>query len=330
MSRSIDGRGVIRAAFLPVLACTGLAILLVSHEAKAQSSFQEGQSVSPAFEGWIANDDGSFSLVFGYHNRNWREELDVPVGEDNFFSPGPRDQGQPTHFLPRRNRFVFMVQVPADFGDSELVWTLTTKGETESAYGSLRTDYKLDNIVVASETGALGIGVSNAETRANQPPTLTLEGDSIRRVRVGEPLTLVARLEDDGLQRAIERQQEQAAARAAAPPSEEPPQLSRRQLTPPVRITVNKVVAHHVAWFVFRGAGGVTFDPPQVKTWEDTRAGANSPWAPLWRAPPIPEDGVWTVTVTFDEPGTYVLRGRGDDGALYHDQTVRVIVAPIT
>jgi len=25
----------------------------------------------------------------------------------------------------------------------------------------------------------------------------------------------------------------------------------------------------------------VTFDPPQIKPWEDTRAGANSPWAPL-------------------------------------------------
>lgn len=48
-----------------------------------------------------------------------------------------------------------------------------------------------------------------------------------------------------------------------------------------------------------------TFDPPQVKTWEDTRTGADSPWAPLWRRTPIPEDGVWRATVTFDEPGTY-------------------------
>ena len=81
---------------------------------------------------------------------------------------------------------------------------------------------------------------------------------------------------------------------------------------------------------VFRGEGEVTFDPPQVKTWEDTRAGANSPWAPLWRPPPVPEDGRWTVTVSFDRPGTYVLRGRGDDGALYHDQDVTIVVAPIS
>ncbi len=73
----------------------------------------------------------------------------------------------------------------------------------------------------------------------------------------------------------------------------------------------------------------MTFDPPQIKTWEDTRAGANSPWAPLFRRPPIPEDGEWTVQVTFDQPGTYVLRGRADDGGLYDDVDVTIIVTPV-
>jgi hypothetical protein len=94
---------------------------------------------------------------------------------------------------------------------------------------------------------------------------------------------------------------------------------------------VQKFVWHHVAWFVYRADGDatVTFDPPQVKTWEDTRNGANSPWAPLWTRPPVPEDGVWLSTVTFDEPGTYILRARGDDGALYHDQDIKVVVSAI-
>ena len=62
-------------------------------------------------------------------NRNWEEELDVPVGPDNNFKPGSADQGQPTHFLPRRNRFVFRVRVPKDFTEKdEMIWTLTTKG----------------------------------------------------------------------------------------------------------------------------------------------------------------------------------------------------------
>ncbi len=312
-----------------LIASVALALLLTSQPTQAQLGYQRGQNVSPAYEGWIANDDGSFSLVFGYINRNWQEELDVPVGPENNISPGPADQGQVTHFLPRRNRFTFMVRVPADFGDQELDWALTTQGKTEHAYASLRLDYKLDNIVIASETGALGIGASNAEIRANTPPVLTVEGESVRRVGVGEVVTLVATIVDDSMEDAIRRQKARETA-AAASPREGPPELSARQLNPPVRITVNKRVGLHLSWFVFRGEGEVSFEPLQVKTWEDTRFGANSPWAPLWSAPAIPEDGRWEVKVSFDRPGTYVLRGRADDGALYDDKDVTIIVAPVS
>lgn len=302
--------------------------------ADAQISYQRGQNVAPAYEGWLENEDGSYTMVFGYMNRNWAEELDVAVGDENYFSPGPRDQGQPTHFLPRRNRFVFTVDVPADFDeDQEMVWTLTTAGQTERAYGTLGIDQRLDNIVIASETGALGIGASDAETRANEPPVITVEGGKEFRVAVGQPLELAVRMEDDGLARAIEswHAREERAAQTAAE-REGPPKLSAAQLRPPTRITVQKVVWHHVAWFLYRGEGDATptFDPPQVKTWEDTRSGANSPWAPLWTRTPIPDDGVWRTTVTFDEPGTYILRARGDDGALYHDQDVTVVVSRVT
>ena len=182
------------------LACVALAVLVAGQEAEAQLSYHHGQNVSPAFEGWEANEDGSFSLIFGYINRNWLEELDVPVGPDNSLSPGPEDQGQPTRFLPRRNRYVFKVRVPADFGDQEMDWTLTTQGRTEHAYGSLRLDYKLDNIVIASETGALGIGASDAETRANTRPTLTLEPEILELAinRLYGPLHRVRRLRRTG------------------------------------------------------------------------------------------------------------------------------------
>lgn len=310
--------------------CLTLAAL-GANAAAAQDDYQFGQNVSPAFEGWLEKEDGTFSLVFGYMNRNWEEELYVPIGPDNFISPGVQDQGQPTRLRPRRNRFVFEVPVPADFGDQELVWTITTQGQTESAYGSLRIDYKLDNIVIASETGALGIGASDAETRANEPPTLMVEGELTRRVRVGQAVTLVAYMEDDGLEEAAERSAAREERRMADMDSEDgPPTLSARQLRPPVRITVNKAVAHHVAWFAYRGEGEVTFDPPQVKTWEDTRTGSNSPWAPHFVRPFVPADGRYEVTVTFDKPGTYVLRARADDGALFHDQLVTIVVTPIT
>lgn len=322
-------RGRLLATTITVAALS--ASPAVAPELVGQLAYQTGQNVSPAYEGWIQNEDGSKTMVFGYMNRNWSEELDVPVGEENYFTPGPADRGQPTHFRPRRNRFVFMVTVPADF-DDELVWTLTTKGRTEHAYGTLGIDQVLDNIVIASETGALGIGASNAEIRANTPPVLTVEGGNEYTARVGQPVELAVRMEDDGLEDAYENWvARQARAAQAVAQREGPPRLSRGQLRPPTRITVDKIVWHHVAWFLYRaeGDGTPTFDPPQVKTWEDTRTGANSPWAPLWTRTPIPEDGVWRTTVTFDEPGTYILRARGDDGALYHDQDVKIVVSAI-
>jgi len=300
-----------------------LAVLVTCQEANAQSSYQTDQNVSPAYEGWEANEDGSFSMVFGYMNRNWLEELDVPVGPENNISPGPADQGQPTHLLPRRNRYVFKVRVPADFGDQELVWTLRTKGKTEAAYGTLHIDYKLDHMVIASETGAIGPGFTSEASRANTPPTITLVGDEVRRARVGQPVTLVARITDDDLPRV-------GSFRAPTPSGNDPPTLPGAALNPPMRITVQKVNGLHLSWFVFRGESEVTFDPPQIKTWEDTRTGANSPWAPLFRRADIPENGEWTVQVTFDKPGTYVLRGRADDGGLYHDTDVTIIVGPVT
>ncbi|MDE2806188.1 MAG: hypothetical protein OXN18_13675 [Gemmatimonadota bacterium] len=331
------------------LAIPLLVALAIPPEAAAQT-YQRGQNVAPAFEGWERNEDGSFSFLFGYMNRNWLEEVDVPVGEHNAFSPGPADRGQPTHFLPRRNRFVFKVRVPADWGDRELVWTLTSNGVTERAYATLRPDYVVDNVVIMSETGALGAGSSNARMRANEPPTITLEGPVARQATVGVPLGITVLVEDDGLLRSRRRPPgppPETAADSARADSiwNAPPTFSRRQLTPPSRITVQKANGLFMSWFLYRGEGAgdetgdggssatgesrVTFDPPQIKVWEDTRAGANSPWAPLWVPPELPEGGLWTVNVTFDRPGTYLLRGRADDGGLFADVEVTVTVRPV-
>ena len=66
--------------------------------------------------------------------------------------------------------------------------------------------------------------------------------------------------------------------------------------------------------------------PDQIKAWEDTRAGANSPWAPIWAPPQLPADGHVSVQVTFHEPGTYILRSHADDGALTANGQVTVLV----
>jgi hypothetical protein len=101
-------------------------------------------------------------------------------------------------------------------------------------------------------------------------------------------------------------------------------------MLPPSRSTVGKNVGLHLSWIEYRGPadGSVSFDPPQIKTWEDTRTGANSPWAPIWTPPDMPADGKIQAKVTFGKPGTYVLWGFADDGALFGHDEVTVTVTP--
>jgi hypothetical protein len=97
-----------------------------------QPARDTGQSVIAAFEGWFANADGSYTLLVGYFNRNLKQTIDIPVGPNNRIEPGGPDQGQPTHFLPRRQWGVATIKVPKDFGDKRLTWTITANGQTTS------------------------------------------------------------------------------------------------------------------------------------------------------------------------------------------------------
>ena len=64
-----------------------------------QTKFSTGQDVQPVFEGWLRNADGTFTMVFGYFNRNWQEELAIPAGPDNKLEPGdPLEPGDLVFF----------------------------------------------------------------------------------------------------------------------------------------------------------------------------------------------------------------------------------------
>jgi hypothetical protein len=122
---------------------------------------ERGRGVTGAFEGWYKNPDGTFTMLVGYFNRNSQESLDVPVGPNNRVEPGAPDQGQPTHFMPRRQWGVFTVVVPADFGTKKLTWTLTSNGETTAIPLTLHQAYE----VAPFKDPATG----------NQPPVLQFE-----------------------------------------------------------------------------------------------------------------------------------------------------------
>ena len=97
----------------------------------------KGQNVAPVYEGWYVAPDGSVKVLFGYLNKNYEETLDIPVGPNNKIEPGTLDNGQPTHFLPRRQYGVFAVTLPRDQPKTEFTWTLTIRGQSESVPATL-------------------------------------------------------------------------------------------------------------------------------------------------------------------------------------------------
>ena len=273
-------------------------VLGAKHGANGQIQYSSGQSVAPAFEGWEPNPDGSHNLLFGYMNRNYQEKLHVPIGPNNTIDPGGPDQGQPTYFLPRRNRHIFRIRVPKDFGKKELVWTLITNGKTERAYASLNPDYIVDpQVIYRNNTGIDPV----KETENNKPPVVKVEGEIRRTVKVGEPLMLTAVATDDGV-----------------PP---PTPMPARE------VGFRSALGLRVAWFVYRGPGEhVRFEPEQFKVYPDFLRG--SPWSPGWAPPPLPRDGKFPVRVTFSAAGTYVVRVQAHDGGADATQDVTVDVAP--
>jgi len=103
MRKEMLSFGSVWVAICSVALVTLGTLLAGPTTAHAQSlSYTSGQPVVPGYEGWEQDASGAKYFLFGYMNRNWEEELDIPVGPDNGFAPGTADQGQPTHFLPRR------------------------------------------------------------------------------------------------------------------------------------------------------------------------------------------------------------------------------------
>lgn len=157
-----------------------------------QTKFLSGQDVVPVYEGWLRNSDGSFTFVFGYLNRNWNEEPVIPPGPDNKLEPGDADRGQPTYFLPRRQSFVFRVRVPGDWGQKELIWSLTVHGRTEKAFASLLPVEEITERMIMTRGGLFP-----GDDDPNQPPQITIS--PLSSASVGQPLMLTALVTDDGL-----------------------------------------------------------------------------------------------------------------------------------
>jgi len=315
--------------WLAALTTVSLALAATSGVAQTRMMVLSGEITSPAYEGWWPNEEeGGYTLFFGYQNSNWEEHFDVPVGPDNYFSLvaagelddlqkdgfdfANADMGQPTHFYPRRNPFLFTIDVPEDFGDQELVWTLRTHGHTARAYGTLKADYRIDPQVISTEVGGW-FGSLDDRLRDNIAPELRVEGEAYRTVRVGQPLDLAAIAVDP----------DNFPPRSNRPPPRTPEQIYR----PPSSIVASSGPGLRFSWTVYRGPERfVEFDPVQFKTYTDTRVWSNSPWSPPYLIPEVPADNRWVSQATFTQPGEYVLRGIASDGSMFSYRNVYVTV----
>ncbi|MBZ5577448.1 MAG: hypothetical protein LAP40_12880 [Acidobacteriia bacterium] len=186
-----------------------------------------GASVTGAFEGWFQNKDGSYNLLLGYYSRNQKQTLDIPIGPDNRIEPGGPDRGQPTTFLPGRQWGMFVIKVPADFGDAKLTWTIVANGQTTVIPASLKPDYEVSPL----EEAAVGntppfLGFEEHGPTAQGPAGVTAN----RTAKAGVPLPITVWASDDG------KFTSSSGARS-------------KTLGPPIALT----------WRKFRGPGKVTF-----------------------------------------------------------------------
>jgi hypothetical protein len=292
--------------------CVVAFVLMGSRGMSAQQlQYLSGQSIAPFFDGWETNADGSFNMVFGYLNRNYREELNIPLGPTNRIEPAALDQTQPTYFYPRRHRLLFRVRVPKEWGKKDVVWTVTANGKTEKAVGYLLPQLAINNQVISENRGG-----GSAED--NQPPSIALEGSPTRSIGTDETLSITVKVSDDGIPK----------RRAAPPPlsvSDQPGvgvdvDGSGRRLVANGRFARMNATGLRVAWIQWRGPGKVTFEPWYMEGVDDHMPGFVVP-------EPSP-DGRVVTSMRFSEPGTYVIRAMADDGALYTPMDVKVIVAP--
>jgi hypothetical protein len=211
-----------------------------------QTRFSSGQDIQPTYDGWLRNPDGTFAMVFGYLNRNYKEELSIPAGPEN--NVDGADRGQPTYFLPRRQAFIFKVQVPKDWGpQKELIWTITANGRTEKAYGQLTPEEEITERMIMTRGG-----LTRGEDDPNQPPVITIgpaEGATLTA-----PLTLTTQVTDDGLPKPrVQRAQRPAGG-----------QSNGSGARPAGRLTVT--------WTEYRGPAKVTFDSAGAMPVSDGKA----------------------------------------------------------
>jgi hypothetical protein len=249
--------------------------MLLSGQQIPEPRRQFGASVTGAFEGWFANEDGTRSFLVGYFNRNTQQELDIPVGPNNRIEPGGPDLGQPTHFLPGRQYGMFVVPVPKEFTPQDkYTWTIVANGQSTSIPLRLNNDYVVSpftEIAVGNTPPVIRFEQNGSTT---QGPIAEVAKAVTRTASLSAPLPLTVWATDD-----------MKYTTGTSAPMTKP--------RPPVTLT----------WSKYRGLGTVAFDKAKPEVQQLPSSGSSAP----------PFSGKATTNVTFSEPGDYMLHVTAND-----------------
>lgn len=156
--------------------------------------------VAPYFDGFYENEDGTFTISFGFMNRNDEELIEIALGPDNFIEPAEFNGNQPTTFPTvqytgfggYRERGSFGVVVPADF-EGDVWWTLTTDGYTTRVPGRLESPGRIIKGAYELGTTAMAGGSLRPAIRFSEggPDGIGVEGihrSGTLTANVGEPI----------------------------------------------------------------------------------------------------------------------------------------------
>lgn len=177
----------------------------------APAGGQSGQPIYPAYDGFLKNPDGSYTIAFGYFSHN-AEVVTISPGPANFFAPDPADRLQPTSFRPGHHRFQCVMVVGPEF-DGGLRWTLSYAGTTTStSQHMLQSNWNL--VEGAAELSKIDYAKAPRGVCLNRPPSVRVLGAVRRRgasrptlaitATAGELYSLFGSVRDEGLPRGRE------------------------------------------------------------------------------------------------------------------------------
>ncbi len=181
----------------------GLTLAFVACLLPAAAAAQQNQPIYPAYDGFLKNPDGSYTIAFAYFSHN-ASPVTIAPGDGNFFGPGARDRQQPTTFLPGHWRFQCVMVLGPEF-DGKLTWTLAYAGTTTgTSQRMLQSNWNL--VEGAQELSRIDYAKAPRGVCLNRAPVARVLGTSrgegpALATTVGVPLSLFGSVHDEGLPR---------------------------------------------------------------------------------------------------------------------------------